>query len=627
MNNSTTISSWNEERPKAGNRQKAFLGSLSRTLSDFRARPELLNQVASDLFCSLNTPVSLTCEILLRYGELEQLVRKAVNPLDYTSAESFRLDYQAVSFLKKAPLKIAGVDPEEAAVEKFIAAEAACRETNQRIRNFVSCPERVPGPIRRVISTAMGKINEVLGSRVNSREWMVACRFGPGAFNHPRVKGLTSLYDKLQVRPSVTPDMEEVGASLVTGMPQWARSITDTETPGFWPFVSVSDLDRVPGNRVTFVPKTAVTHRAIAIEPLLNIYAQLGLGAIMRRRLKRFGVNLDDQGPNQLGARLGACDGSLATIDLSSASDTVAKELVRLLLPEGWFSVLDLTRSKVGSFQGKWLRYEKFSSMGNGYTFELESLIFWALTVGVCSELNISAEQVLVYGDDIVIPVAAFDLLEEVLTWSGFSLNKAKSFRSGPFRESCGKDYYEGYDVRPFFQTELLEKAESLFACCNGLRLLASRWCRPVGCDQRLRAAWSRCFRAMPHSVTQSLKVPAHAGVTDGVMSDWDEAQVSPFVLNKHGWEGSFGLKWQASPQEGSEPSNMLGVVASLLYRLSDGGRFQAQLHGAPREGWRQWLSEQDSSVSASPRQERGAIYRLRNGAFYGPWTDLGPWV
>jgi hypothetical protein len=420
--------------------------------------------------------------------------------------------------------------------------------------------------------------------------------------------------------------MTAVAALLVTSQPQWARSVTDCEIEGFWPIICESDFALTPGNKVAFVPKTTVTHRSIAIEPLMNIYAQLGLGSVMRRKLKRVGIDLDDQTPNQRAAKVGSITDSLATIDLSSASDTVAKELVRLLLPQGWFDVLDLTRSKIGFYEGKWLRYEKFSSMGNGYTFELETLIFWGLMTAVCTELDIDT-SVLVYGDDIVVPVAAYSLAEEVLTWCGFTLNKQKSFWQGPFRESCGKDYFNGVEVRPFFQKEVPNEVETLFRLANGIRQVASRRNNRDGCDRRLFAPWQRVVRALPRPIAQNCRVPAHAGDSDGLKSNWDESQSSSLIIsNKDGWEGVSGVRYQSTPIEGAQPFNLLGVVATQLYRLSDGGKFESQLLGLPREGWVQWLAEVRDSVSASPRQERGCTYRLRVGAFYGPWTDFGPW-
>jgi hypothetical protein len=440
-------------RQRENSTKRALFGTLRAICRDFKSPQGVLKSVAVDLFESLNTPISLSCEILLRYDEVEQLVRKTVDPRDYTLPTRFRDDYQAVSFLKKAPLEIEGVDPLVTAKEKFFAAEVSCGETNMRFRSLCAGVENASPQVKAAITAAAEEVQRVLGAHVNSREWLDACRFGPGAFNHSEARGLTSLYDKLQVVPSVSHDMAEIGALLVQSQPQWARSVTNCEIEGFWPFVTREEMSLVPGNRIAFVPKTAVTHRTIAIEPLMNVYAQLGLGKLMRRKLRlKCGLDLDDQVPNQDMACRGSIDGSLATIDLSSASDTVARELVRFLLPHEWFERLDLCRSKVGLLDGKWLRYEKFSSMGNGYTFELETLIFWSLAISCVKLLELDPFEVRVYGDDIIVPSKAYDFLIEVLTFCGFTANSSKSFREGPFRESCGKDFYDGLEVRPFFE-------------------------------------------------------------------------------------------------------------------------------------------------------------------------------
>jgi len=551
---------------------------------------------------------------LLRYGEVEQLVRKTVNPEDYSSPLSFRDDYQAVGFLKKAPLEIVGVDPLQAAKEKFFASEVSCKTTNARFRAFCAGVKNASPQVEAAIVAAALEVQRVLGLSVNSSEWLSACRFGPGAFNHTDARGLTSLYDKLQVAPSVSHDMAEIGALLVTSQPHWARSVTDNDTEGFWPIVKESDLDLVPGNRIAFVPKTAVTHRTIAIEPLMNIYTQLGLGRILRRKLwLKCGLDLDDQRPNQELAMRGSIDGSLATIDLSSASDTVARELVRFLLPHEWFQRMDLIRSKVGFLDGEWLRYEKFSSMGNGYTFELETLIFWSLAISCVRRLGLDVSDVRVYGDDIIVPSAAYDYLVEVLSFCGFTTNSSKSFKSGPFRESCGKDFYDGLEVRPFFQKESLNEVQTLFRLANGIRRLASRRSWPLGCDKRLRGPWISVVKTLPRSIALNCLVPAHAGDSDGICVNWDESQASPFVIsNDRGWEGVSGLRLQATPVRVRHPNNFLGVIAEMLYRLKDG-----RTHDP--------LGLVDSSSSA-PRLGRDYEYKLRSMAFYGPWTDFGRW-
>ena len=589
---------------------KGLWGSLVATTQETSVNGvAVLKEVATDLYVSLDTPVSLSCEILLRYGELAQLVQRSVDPSHYLDWRRLRDDRQAVDFLRKVPFEVEGLDARGTAVQKFWAAEADCKAANLRIRTFLDNPERASATVRQAFCLAIDSVREVLGDSVRASEWLEQCRHGPKGFNHPDARGLTSIYDKLQVTPSVTHDFRDAAAVLVMSSPSWARSVKDCEDEGFWPFVSAGDLVAMPGNRVTFVPKTATTERAIAIEPLMNVYAQLGLGRMIRRRLSCFaGIDLDDQSVNQLLAKEGSIRGFLATIDLSSASDTVAREVVRALLPEAWYAAMDICRSKIGVLDGKPFCYEKFSSMGNGFTFELESLIFWALARSACV-ISGEPEMVSVYGDDIIVPVGAYETLTEILTFFGFTLNSKKSFPTGLFRESCGKDYYDGMDVRPFLQKEVPQTLESVFTLANGLRRLAARRLHPfVGCDAAIAKAWKSAVRSVPVSVRTHCRVPAHAGDAEGIVSNWDEAQRSSFVYRDTRMrEGFLGLRFSPTPVGAREVSNFEGAVASLLYRAKDGFG--------------------DDYSSVSPRLGHDVTFELRSGAYYGPWTDLGPWL
>ena len=175
----------------------------------------------------------------------------------------------------------------------------------------------------------------------------------------------------------------------------------------------------------------------------------------MRDRLRRFGIDLSSQERNKNLARIGSLTKALATLDLSSASDMISIELVYHLLPIEWVFFLKYFRTPVVEYQGNRHVLEKFSSMGNGFTFPLESLIFYALAIS-CVEEKELFDCVSVYGDDIIIPVKYYDTLVQVLTCCGFSVNKSKSFKNGPFRESCGGDYYEGIDIRPVYLKDRL---------------------------------------------------------------------------------------------------------------------------------------------------------------------------
>jgi hypothetical protein len=236
-------------------------------------------------------------------------------------------------------------------------------------------------------------------------------------------------------------------------------------------------LDRVsvpvvisPG-KLQFVPKNYKTYRSIIVEALINSMLQKGYGSEIRTRLGRVGQNLNDQTRNQRLAREGSITGRLATVDLSSASDTEAFELIDYLLTDiqgnyGWSSVLSSLRTAHVDYKGDTIHLQKWSSMGNGYTFELESLVFWALTMGVCRYVGAPTSQVSVYGDDIICPVEIREVFEEVFEWCGFTVNSEKSFWTGPFRESCGADYYEGFDVRPFYMKKTMS-GQALFAMHN----------------------------------------------------------------------------------------------------------------------------------------------------------------
>jgi len=189
---------------------------------------------------------------------------------------------------------------------------------------------------------------------------------------------------------------------------------------------------------------------------------QRGVGAYMTRRLLHFGVDLLDQSKNKSLACEGSITGALATLDLSMASDLISLEVVYHLLPVDWASFLAYGRSSYVEVEDEILKLQKFSSMGNGFTFPLESLIFFALAKACCER----DEVVSVYGDDLIIPTHRCGLVTRVLNAAGFVINTDKSYSSGPFRESCGGDYFLGTDIRPFYLKDKLS-GESLFCLHN----------------------------------------------------------------------------------------------------------------------------------------------------------------
>lgn len=194
------------------------------------------------------------------------------------------------------------------------------------------------------------------------------------------------------------------------------------------------------GSRFSTVPKNNEKRRPINVECFGNTLTQSVIGEGIRAVLrKEYDIDLDNL------SDLHRCKVSKpnrwATIDLSNASDSVSVELCKFLLPKWFFDKLDQTRSHmVLGPDGHYHITKKISSMGNGFTFELMTLI---LTV-LCKELD---EEATVFGDDITIHPIQATLLISLLTEVGFLVNAEKSFINGPFRESCGANYHsdEGY--------------------------------------------------------------------------------------------------------------------------------------------------------------------------------------
>jgi hypothetical protein len=230
--------------------------------------------------------------------------------------------------------------------------------------------------------------------------------------------------------------------------------------------------------KVITVPKTQKTPRIIAIEPTAMQYAQQGVLEVMLQHIWNDNVISNmigflDQTINQRLAREGSKFGSLATLDLSEASDRVSNQLVRAMLQDHFWlhEAVDACRSRKADVPGHGVvRLSKFASMGSALCFPIEAMIFLIMIfIGIEKGLNTQLTKhtvkqylgkVHVYGDDIIVPADCVPNVVETLQTFGFVVNSGKSFWTGKFRESCGKEYYDNNDVsivkvRRMFPTQL----------------------------------------------------------------------------------------------------------------------------------------------------------------------------
>jgi len=218
--------------------------------------------------------------------------------------------------------------------------------------------------------------------------------------------------------------------------------------------------------RVISVPKTLKTPRLIAIEPTCTQYVQQGLYRAILDALKEDDflsrvIGFDDQIPNREMAREGSLSGDLATLDLSEASDRVSNQHVLTMLEDypHLSGAVQASRSLTADVPGHGcLGLSKFASMGSALCFPFEAMVFLTIVfLGIEKELSAPfssgadfsrfRKQVRVFGDDIIVPRDNVLSVVDELEYFGFRVNVGKSFWTGRFRESCGKEYYDGVDV------------------------------------------------------------------------------------------------------------------------------------------------------------------------------------
>ena len=338
------------------------------------------------------------------------------------------------------------------AEENFFLGERRCRIANKRLDHFYSNPERMPGELKTWLNRMEFDIKRLLGS--------------PEGFVNsiPELVRLTNGATEDRSRKRSYPFLKLTGKLRApAGAKPWLQSLCRFYGIDF----DSCRMTFVDWNTITLVLKNWKTHRTIAKESTHALPFQLALDSWLKKLLKRWGVDLRSQKTNQELAREGSLTGELATIDLEMASDTLAYNCVAWMLPSEWLRIFDSFRSR--SFNAPWGTgdYAKYSSMGNGYTFTLETLIFTA----ACRAIG--SRRYSVYGDDLIVESELVPQLVQLLGFLGFRVNKEKSY-SDPntrFRESCGCDYYKGELVTPFYLRELpkLEDRSGMSHALNGL--------------------------------------------------------------------------------------------------------------------------------------------------------------
>lgn len=427
------------------------------------------------LACSILKPVWSSVEALC-YADKASRIGLVYNFQDNLVVQSWDVLNQWVSFPLKAHLP--RPDLEDQALAKWLASEQRCSEVNEAVRK---------GQLSELIAELRPCFLRTLGSIPG----IVPFRHGNGSTAEGAkdiaVKYLFFGHDGL-LDKSVTSD---------------------------FPLVD-HPVHRT--SKLTFVPKSATALRTICMEPCVLQYAQQGFMRVSYDNMQNHPcIRLKSADVNGSLALQGSLSGDLSTLDLSSASDSIAKELVRhLVLGSEWWNPTQYLRSTHTILpNGQIHRLEKWASMGNALTFPVETALFFSVVEFACRKagLTVDRKTVGVYGDDIVCPTGLAAEVSYLLQQLGFSVNTEKSFTSQSllFRESCGVEAFWGYNVTPLryrgrHAQDDAELVPSLISLANSAKLYGFRRVREV-------------------TIRQLLKVTSHFPVTDedrdsGLLSD-----------------------------------------------------------------------------------------------------------
>lgn len=444
----------------------------------------LVLQYLEDLAC----PISLSIAIQLRHGAFEDVAARSVRPESFNSAEDYYRAASAVAILKK----FQGLgDPSvtrKRAVEVWFKAEQHCYRSNQRLYPYLPGTNLEKDPR---IASALLAMRKIVYDWIGAGPApIVDGRFGPGSTYADR-GAFSTVPHKMSSDPTLT------SGALFYLVPflgtAWGKEVAAS-----------GKLQWVRGGRFTTTHKTSVIDRCIEIGPSINVYYQLEVGRQFRQKLRSHGWDLDyAQDIHREVARQASVTMEFSTVDLTTASDMECRNLVKLLFPRRWFDVMDDLRSPTSTHPDDpkkvvWL--EKFSSMGNGYTFELETITFAAIACWASREHGHPGrlgKDVFVFGDDIICRTEVYPTLVAALKFLGFVPNESKSFTGmNPFRESCGGDFYLGVPVRPVYLKKEPCDVKATIGVCNRLRQGLKKLAE-MGAPVSLRS-WHAAVQAVP---------------------------------------------------------------------------------------------------------------------------------
>lgn len=479
------------------------------------------------------------------YLEGEQLFPTNVLSISKDEAVAeFRARYQSYNLLRKLVPDSVPESHRQDAMASFAKNQERGKAFNE---SFEPSTLHWFEEAKHIVAQLLGPLDSVW-----SDIWPL-CAYGPGTFNGAQAPVSYSLHYKIGGDQTAT--TEVIGLYL---------EIVREFFPRIEGLLKDKRLTVLKGNRLSHVAKDAKKCRPISIEPSCNIFLQQGVGRYLMRTFRSRGF-LDLYHGQELNRKKASCL-SNGTIDLSSASDTIYRALVKALLPADWYYLMDLIRSKTWSFRDQTGVYENFSSQGNGFTFPLESLIFKAICM---ASTGLTAREVTVYGDDMILPLEHCPNAIKALTACGFIVNDEKSYYGQHddcrrfFRESCGADYYMGELVTPVY---IRKQPRSLSEVCAIFN-------RMIECWPSSKRALSFIVMSIDPGLRKKMLIGPRCFVTDD--PSWVSGEFKTHTIGINSYVSTYSSWfWSEGPLKGLQSSNLsyVDVPRKIPLKLRLGG-------------------------------------------------------
>jgi hypothetical protein len=133
----------------------------------------------------------------------------------------------------------------------------------------------------------------------------------------------------------------------------------------------------------------------------------------------------------------------------------ISKVLFRELFPPRFISLVEPLLDTHVKVKGKLRLMHMLSTSGHSLTFRLETIVYRCIAQAAAEIVDLFSTEPVgkafawAYGDDVIINSEAAETAAEWYAALGLKINESKSFWSKDhlYRESCGKEYYQGIDV------------------------------------------------------------------------------------------------------------------------------------------------------------------------------------